>query len=199
MEFFPCLQIGLWNAWILMVIFPLQPLIMSGIEKAAGTGPILKRMGEHPSNPRERYLNLVYTVTEGLLILYSIFLPLRIGTFWFFTGMGLYLIGLILLLWVGFSVAKTPEGQPFTTGVYRISRHPGYLSQGIIFLGVSVASASWVFLIFTVILWVISAFFASGEEKACLEKYGEVYSQFLKRTPRWPGIPKGARIFQKAD
>lgn len=159
MDLFLNLRVGIWNAWTLMLFIPLQPLIMKAIENLAGAGSILQRMGEQSANPRERYLNLVYTVTEGLLILYSIFLPLRIGTFWFFTGMGLYLIGLILLLWVGFSVAKTPEGQPFTTGVYRISRHPGYLSQGIIFLGVSVASASWVFLIFTVILWVIIAFF----------------------------------------
>jgi protein-S-isoprenylcysteine O-methyltransferase Ste14 len=156
-------------------------------------------MGEQSANPRERYLNLVYTVTEGLLILYSIFLPLRIGTFWFFTGMGLYLIGLILLLWVGFSVAKTPEGQPFTTGVYRISRHPGYLSHIIIFLGVGLAGASWIFLIFTVILWVIIAFFAADEERNCLERFDEVYREYKIRTPRWPGIPKGARIFQKAD
>lgn len=190
MEFFPSLRIGVWNAWILMLFFPLQPLIMNGIEKVAGAGSILKRMGEHPTEPRKKYLNLAYGAIAGMLIFYSIFLPLRTGTIWFYAGLGVYLSGLFLFLGVGLSVAKTPEGRPFTSGVYRLSRHPGYLSQLVIFLGVSLAAVSWIFLILTIILWVISAFFAGSEEKACLEMYGEVYREYTLRTPRWLGIPK---------
>jgi protein-S-isoprenylcysteine O-methyltransferase Ste14 len=190
MDILPTLRIGIWNAWILMLFFPLQPLIIRGIEMATGAGFIMKRMGDQPTNPRERDLNLAYLAIEGLLILYSIFLPLRLGTFWIYVGVSLYLLGLLIFLGVCFSVVKTPEDKPFTSGVYRFSRHPGYLSQSIIFLGVAVAAASWIFLILTIILWVLMALFVGKEEKMCAESYGEVYQDYVKRTPRWLGIPK---------
>ena len=31
------------------------------------------------------------------------------------------------------------------------------------------------------------------EERFLLEKYGDVYQQYLKRTPRWIGIPKSGK------
>jgi len=107
MDILPTLRIGIWNAWILMLFFPLQPLIIRGIEMATGAGFIMKRMGDQPTNPRERDLNLAYLAIEGLLILYSIFLPLRLGTFWIYVGVSLYLLGLLIFLGVCFSVDKT--------------------------------------------------------------------------------------------
>ena len=96
MDLFLNLRVGIWNAWTLMLFIPLQPLIMKAIENLAGAGSILQRMGEQSANPRERNLNLVYLAIEGLLFVYAIFLPLRIGTFWFFGGVGLFVIGLVL-------------------------------------------------------------------------------------------------------
>jgi protein-S-isoprenylcysteine O-methyltransferase Ste14 len=54
---------------------------------------------------------------------------------------------------------------------------------------VSIATASWVFLLFTILLIAASFYFAPVEEQSCLEKYGNAYREYMKRTPKYLGIP----------
>ena len=65
-----------------------------------------------------------------------------------------------------------------------------YVTAFIFFLGVSIATASWVFLVFTTLLIAASFYFAHVEEESCLEKYGDAYREYMKRTPKYLGIPK---------
>jgi protein-S-isoprenylcysteine O-methyltransferase Ste14 len=88
---------------------------------------------------------------------------------------------------------KTPMNQPVTTGAYRYSRHPIYVALITIYLSVSLASASWVFLLFTALLVVEVSLSVIEEERFCLEKYGEAYREYMARTPRWLGLPKSGR------
>jgi len=55
---------------------------------------------------------------------------------------------------------------------------------------VSVASASWIFLLLSVVIIVLQTSQAIAEERGCLETYGDEYQEYLNRTPRWIGIPK---------
>jgi protein-S-isoprenylcysteine O-methyltransferase Ste14 len=55
---------------------------------------------------------------------------------------------------------------------------------------VSIATASWVFLLFTILLIAASFYFAPLEEQSCLEKYGDAYREYMDRTPKYIGIPK---------
>jgi len=32
--------------------------------------------------------------------------------------------------------------------------------------------------------------YAGSEERMCLEKYGDVYREYMEKTPRWLGLPK---------
>ena len=87
--------------------------------------------------------------------------------------------------------ATTPiDKEPLTKGLYRYSRHPMYVTQALIFVGVGIASASWVFLLFTVVYTILSIICAIPEERFCLEKYGNTYREYMNRTPRWIGVPK---------
>jgi protein-S-isoprenylcysteine O-methyltransferase Ste14 len=86
--------------------------------------------------------------------------------------------------------ADTPPGKPVTSGLYRYTRHPMYISTSLLLLGVTVASASWVFLLITVITTVGEVVFAGHEEKGCLNQYGDAYREYMDRTSRWLGIPK---------
>ena len=79
---------------------------------------------------------------------------------------------------------------PVIKGIYRYSRHPMYLGMLLIYLSVGIASASWVFLLITVVWLVLVLFGADDEERYCLVKYGNAYREYMKRTPRWIGIPK---------
>lgn len=122
--------------------------------------------------------------------LYSIFVPFQTGTAWMWTGLGLFIIGLAILVQATLAVSGTPVDKPFTSGVYRISRHPMYLSMMFVYLGVSIAAASWLFFLVTVITFFLQRYQMIKEEHFCLEQFGESYAAFMDRTPRWIGIPK---------
>ena len=191
MSWFPAFEIGLWNAWILMLYLPFHPLIMIVVDKAVGTGEVFKKMGDDVSYQKgEKKAYVIYMAVLLILLAYSIFLPLRLGTVWFYAGLTIYLVGLVMFLRAIVNVATTPLGQPFTQGMYRFSRHPLYFSGLITFVGVSVASASWIFLLLTVVIMIVQAYQVIAEERGCLEIYGIEYQEYMNRTPRWIGIPK---------
>jgi len=190
MSWLPAFEIGLWNAWILMLYFPLHPLIMIVVDKAVGTGGIFKKMGDVPYEKGEKRAYVIYMVVLLVLLAYSVFLPLKLGTLWFYAGLTTYLVGLVIFLTAIVNIATTPLGQPFTNGMYRYSRHPLYFSFSITFVGVGLSSASWVFLLLSVVIIILQSIQVISEERGCLEIYGDEYQEYLNRTPRWIGMPK---------
>ncbi len=190
MSWLPAFEIGLWNAWILMLYFPLHGLILIVVDKAVGDGEMSKKMGDVPFEKEEKRAFVVLMVIILLLLVYSVFLPLKLGTIWFYAGLTINLVGLVMFLTAIVNIATTPLGQPFTKGMYRYSRHPMMFSGSIIYVGASVASASWIFLLLSVVIIVLQTFQAIAEERGCLETYGDEYQEYLNRTPRWIGMPK---------
>ena len=190
MSWLPAFEIGLWNAWILMLYVPLHPLIMIVVDKAVGTGGIFKKMGDVPYEKGEKRVFVIYMVVLLVLLAYSVFLPLKLGTVWFYAGLTTYLVGLVIFLTAIVNIATTPVGQPFTNGMYRYSRHPLYFSFFISFVGVGLSSASWVFLLLSVVIIILQSIQVISEERGCLEIYGDEYQEYLNRTPRWIGMPK---------
>jgi protein-S-isoprenylcysteine O-methyltransferase Ste14 len=190
MSWLPAFKIGLWNAWILMLYLPFHPLIMLVVDKAVGTGEIFKKMGDVPYEKGEKRAFVIYMVVQLLLLAYSIFLPLRLGTGWFYAGLTIYLVGLVMFLTAIVNIATTPLEQPFTQGVYRYSRNPMLFAGLITFVGVSVVSASWVFLLLTVVIMIVQTYQVIAEERGCLETYGVKYQEYMNKTPRWIGNPK---------
>jgi hypothetical protein len=55
-------------------------------------------------------------------LIYSIFLPLKLGTMWFYIGLPITLIGLITGVMVLVNWATTPPDESVTRGLYRYSR-----------------------------------------------------------------------------
>jgi protein-S-isoprenylcysteine O-methyltransferase Ste14 len=141
-------------------------------------------------NKTEKGIVSFYQNSFILAFMYSIFLPLKLGSIWFYIGLPICLVGLILLTISFFNFATALLGGPLTGGLYRYSRHPVYLAQTLMFVGVGIASASWVFLLLAVLRTIASFMLMAPEERFCLDKYGESYRAYLDRTPRWIGIPK---------
>ena len=190
MSWIPDFKIGLLNAWLLMLFIPLHPLIMILIDKAVGVGGILKKMGNVPNYKAEKTAFIISTIPLLMLFIYSIFLPLKLVVPWFIIGIFFYFLGLAMFLASIVAIAITPHGQPFTSGVYQISRHPMTFSMYIALLGMAVASLSWVFLLATIICFIFVINQIKVEERGVLETYGEAYREYLQKTPRWIGIPK---------
>jgi protein-S-isoprenylcysteine O-methyltransferase Ste14 len=86
--------------------------------------------------------------------------------------------------------ATTPSNEPIARGLYYYSRHPMYLTDFLFLIGLGIATASWILLLFA-ILWLATGFIlANPEELDCLKKYGDSYRRYMNRTPRWIGLPK---------
>ena len=187
----PVFEIGVWNAWILLLFLPLHPLIMMLIDKLVGTGDIFKKMESPALSKTERIINIFgsYVLFFGLFI-YSIFLPLQLGTAWFYIGLALCVLGVVTWIIAIVNIVGIPLGEPWTKGLYRYSRHPMYLGLFLTLIGAGIASASWIFLLFSIVYIVLCALLVSAEERFCLDKFGTPYQEYMERTPRWIGLPK---------
>ena len=188
MSLVPAFEIGIWNGWLFMIIFILQMLGMWLF------GRRVWERGGHPTDMKksqaEKRVSLIGNAVWFLSTIYSIFLPLQLGTAWFYIGLPIFLIGLLAITIATVNFAAAPAEKPATRGMYLFSRHPLYLAMLIIYLGTSIATASWVFLVLSVanIFWIRLE--TAVEERYCLEKYGQEYRKYMNRTPRWFGLPK---------
>jgi len=186
----PEFELGLWNAWIFIICVYLPPFISILGSKSKTTS---KRLNVSVPIKHEKLLNVISTAIWVAGIIYSIFLPLQLGTIWFFMGSVIFLIALVIFLSATFFVRTTPADKPFTKGPYRYSRHPYYVAETLIFLSIAIASVSWVFLMLAVIMSIFHLVYAPAEEQYCLKRYGKDYREYMDRTPRWLGIPKSKK------
>jgi len=138
---------------------------------------------------RER-LELGVIWLAWLFALYIIF-ESEAGTLQFYVGFPIAAIGLIAYTFILVSFATTSINyEPITRGLYRYSRHPMYVTQVMAFLGVAISFWSVLFLLITVGYVVLVFFRANHEEQNCIELYGKAYREYMKKTPKWIGIPK---------
>ncbi len=199
MSLLPIFKLGLWNAWVLILLMfimasGLPPLIFKLFFKNVKNAEVIKRHRTTPPlSEREKKLNYISTVTLLAVIAYSVFLPLKLGTGWFYAGLFVYFLGMIFGFIATINFGTAPLDIPVTDGVYRFSRHPMYFSMFLTFIGIGVASASWLFLLLTIIWLIIGDRGVIAEERWCLETYGDAYREYLNRTPRWIGIPKSKK------
>lgn len=154
----------------------------------------LYRKGGDPSelksSPNYRIVSTVSSLIWLLGTVYSIFLPFKLGTVWFYIGLFIFLVGLVVLTIALVNFAKTPVDEPIIQGIYRYSRHPMYMALFLIYLSVGIAAASWVFLLISILWLLLLPVTTANEERYCLEKYGDIYRNYMNRTPRWVGMPK---------
>jgi protein-S-isoprenylcysteine O-methyltransferase Ste14 len=82
-------------------------------------------------------------------------------------------------------VTKIDNHELIETGLYKIIRHPGYLGQLIIFLGISTSLSNWLsvlLMIVPVLLGYLNRIIV--EEKFMIEQMGQKYIDYQKRTKR---------------
>ena len=192
MSLTPSFEIGLWNAWILWIILFLSMIIPDFFmskeakiraKRAPQFVPFKKK--------KEKLLALsTHVVIMPVSIIYSIFLPLKIGSAWFYIGVVIFIISLVMSLMATLSFAATHVDKPVTRGIYRISRHPIYFSGFLLYIGMGIATASWIILLCALLWLVLFHMVLPSEERFLLEKYGDSYRDYMNKTPRWIGCPK---------
>ena len=162
------------------------------------TGSSLKeKNGEHPAGDSGQLallgLFLVVWVFDSFFLHWTTFpadhVPLLLR---------LIPAGLILLL--GFALARAAhsvtdhDGGPEsvrTSGVFRYVRHTLYLGALMFYLALSVASCSLVSLGMLLVIFLFYDFIARYEEKLMINRFGDEYGNYMKRTGKW--IPRPGR------
>ena len=182
----PAFEIGVWNGWIFMPYLFLITILVGKLKKGEEPG---KTELDALSKNEKRVFNSSMLVFL-FAVIYSIFLPLRLETIWFYVGLPVTLIGLAVLTIAMVNFATTPWDKHVTKGLYHYSRHPMYIATALFMLGAGIASASWLFLLLTIIFTILNSLRAINEERYCLGKYSDAYREYMNRTPRWIGIPK---------
>jgi len=189
MSLVPAFEMGVWNAWIFMM----WPWVAMLAVRLVGLDVYRRASGlssEMKTSHRYRVVSYVSMAIEIMAVGYSVLLPLKLGTIFFYAGIAIFLIGLLVLTAATVNFATTPMDIPITRGIYYYSRHPLYLASLLIYFSVGIASASWVFLLVFVVQLVSIRIAAVGEERYCLEKYGDAYREYIDGTSRWLGLPK---------
>ena len=188
MSWIPEFELGIWNAWIL--ILPFIVFWIGGVKFLFS-----KRMPEVTPPSTRKYKILSNLLIIGIFgsFFYSVFMPLKPGTIWFYVGLMVYIVGLVLIAITILNFAATPMNIPVTKGVYRYSRNPMFIGWFSIYFGISIASLSWVYLLITVFLIFITLDLSPFEEAMTLEYYGKPYQEYIEKTPKWLGFPKSKK------
>ena len=192
MSLVPAFEIGVWNAWIFMLVYLfLNTADPNWLVRRHDFKALFKKSSTIPPlNKTEKKITILSIAILLLLFIYSVLLPLPLGTAWFYAGLTIFLLGLVVCEITGISLTATPVDEPITTGLYRYSRHPMYITIFLQFIGTGIASASWLFLLLVIIPTILTIILIIPEERFCLEKYGDAYRKYMNGTPRWIGVLK---------
>ena len=188
MSLLPEFELGLWNAWILVIPTAIFLFFENRVVSTRESG-VEKKGLEYLTKKERRTMNaMLFTIFVSFV--YAVFLPLQLGTAWFFPGLIIYLFGLLFTTTALLNFASTPKDELVTKGLYRISRNPMNIGWLVTQIGLSVACISWLYLMLTVVLMILINATTSSEERWCLETYGDPYREYMSKTPKWIGIPK---------
>ncbi|MDH5451443.1 MAG: isoprenylcysteine carboxylmethyltransferase family protein [Candidatus Bathyarchaeota archaeon] len=189
MSLIPEFELGLWNAWIfILLVFIIPHLFLNKYWKARGWDEEARSYSK-----KEKKLGNILTVIFVASVIYGVFLPLKLCTTWFYVGLSIYLLGMIFLIMATLNFATTPLDKPVTKGAYHISRHPLSFAGFMTLTGMGIACISWIFLLLAVVFIILMNTLVIPEERWCLEKYGNAYREYMDRTPKWIGIPKSEK------
>jgi len=180
MSIIPEFEIALWNAWILLIPIFLMHFIIARVFAPRGAG-----------GQPAKLLMVIFLILHIL----PIFMPLELFSIWFYLGLIFYMVGMVIGFSAVYSFATTPIDKPVTKSIFRYSRNPMYLGGFMFLIGIGLVTVSWIYLLITLI-WVILLHVIDIplEESECIEKYGKDYKEYMKKTPKWLGIPKSEKV-----
>jgi protein-S-isoprenylcysteine O-methyltransferase Ste14 len=186
MSLVPTFEIGIWNAWILVIPMLITFFFDMRVTAARESG----QSGDFQLTTKEKgIINAIFSPLIVSLV-YAVFLPLQLETAWLYSGLLIFSFGVVFTVIAVLNFATSPRDKVITKGLYGVSRNPMYIGLLTMQIGLGITCSSWLYLVLTVVLMILLNANLSGEERYCLYKYGDAYRQYMKKTPRWIGIPK---------
>jgi protein-S-isoprenylcysteine O-methyltransferase Ste14 len=154
---------------------------------------------------REEGKTLMIILRLGGLVLWSTILGYVINPNWLswaslpmppwlrWVGVAIALIAWALLIWMFKSLGDNITDTVVTRkqhslvvhGPYRWIQHPLYSFGTLFFFGLSLITAKWILLLFTILAFVLLSLRTPVEEAKLGERFGEEYRQYSRRTGRF--------------
>ena len=184
MELIPTLKIGWLNGWILVCFL----YLIFGILLIAFPKDVVARLYDYDKSgwsKIQKAFEVIHKLVKLVCLVLIIFIPLKIGSTLLIPGIILFALGLAGFIAALLNFKNTHLNQPVTRGLYRISRHPQVLMLFIMSIGICIVIGSWLALFILVIAGFFGHFRTLAEEKACLERYGDSYWDYMKHVPRY--------------
>jgi protein-S-isoprenylcysteine O-methyltransferase Ste14 len=189
MSLVPEFELGLSNAWILVI-----PILIISFSDMRATAS--RESGKAEDFKLTRKENrLMYAVFLPMIVswVYAVFLPLQLGTVWLYSGLIICLFGMIFTSVAILNFSTSPKDKVITKGLYRFTRNPTYIGIILMQIGLGIACSSWIYILLTVALMILLNANLSAEERYCLYTFGDDYRKYKNITPRWIGIPKSKK------
>ena len=135
---------------------------------------------------------LIYIICLGIII--GTFIKTRPATEWYnYIGAAMVFIGGLMRVYArkalgrffSFQVVIQKGHKLITTGVYKYTRHPMYLSMTLILFGLAIALSSLYGVIVLLILYVPAVLYRiSAEEELLIKEFGNDYLNYMEKTKK---------------
>ncbi|WP_373802378.1 methyltransferase family protein [Bacteroides heparinolyticus] len=181
LQFFTTLQIGWLNAWIPAFAMVLVQFVYMAIYKEGGK----RAVDTSWYTAKDKMSGGISSLLQILLLILSLFVPLKMSTTWFWVGAAIYVLAFAAFIWSFYSYGAAAPDKAIQGGIYRWSRNPMYFFYFVGTLGICIATASLWLLLVLIPFSVFTHLIILGEERYCEQTYGESYLAYKKKTPRY--------------
>ena len=166
------------------LIIPLI-LIRYGLLGAISKEALQRAAHFPPLIGKEKTAFWVYQISVLCMLIYFFFLQVVTDSVLFYIGLSVYAAGLLLCIFSMSNFAKPKDNGINTKGLYRLSRHPIYVSYLVYFLGCMLLTRSLIVLSLVVIHQVSVHFIILCEERWCIQTFGDEYLTYMKKVRRY--------------
>lgn len=178
------IQFSFFGGWWFSAIFGMVNLLL--ILTSSRTK--VKRLMHFPSfkSRMERIISYVSVIlfTRGLIIL-TVFIPIQFYWSSFIIGSSLFIICLALYAVATLNFLSTNINEPVTIGMYNCLRHPMQILAIVMWIGVGVATFSWIIIAACILQFFVSYPFLIAQERECVTTYGNKYQDYMTRVNRY--------------
>jgi len=129
---------------------------------------------------------MIYQLSNLALFITPFLLEIKFDfSVFFYAGIAIYLLGLVLCAISMRDFARPDENGMNTKGLYRYSRNPMYVAYLVCFLGIAFLTKSMIFILILVMFQTAAHWIILSEERWCLEKFGKSYQEYQDRVRRY--------------
>lgn len=184
MNFFPDIQFGLFNGWLLLACY-FTGLIFTSLSFPAEKRKKLFHRPDLGLMGFLRLFRLLGHLAAAAFVVLMVFSPLRTGTAFFYAGLVIYLAGYLVVILSLLDFRRAPTGEAVRIDLYRFSRNPQWVGLVLVYLGAALAAAAWIHLLLLALLAVSYHYKILAEEESCARLYGKSYLEYKEQVSRY--------------